>query len=57
MLGALLELTESLDQAQIQSALRRLIKNQRYYELDIEALEKGREQARQLTADPYGWGV
>jgi Pyruvate/2-oxoacid:ferredoxin oxidoreductase gamma subunit len=57
MLGALLELTESLDEEQIQAALRHLIKNQRYYELDLQALEKGRECARQVAADPYGWGV
>jgi 2-oxoisovalerate ferredoxin oxidoreductase beta subunit len=47
MLGALLELTCSLPQASIDAALRRLIKNTRWFELDERALARGRELSRE----------
>jgi Pyruvate/2-oxoacid:ferredoxin oxidoreductase gamma subunit len=46
MLGALLEITGALPQASVDSALRRLVKSARWYELDERALERGRELYR-----------
>jgi 2-oxoisovalerate ferredoxin oxidoreductase beta subunit len=43
MLGALLEITGALPQASIDAALRALVKNPRWYELDERALAKGRQ--------------
>jgi 2-oxoisovalerate ferredoxin oxidoreductase beta subunit len=47
MLGALLEITGALPEASIDAALRSLVKNSRWYELDKRALAKGRELYRQ----------
>jgi 2-oxoisovalerate ferredoxin oxidoreductase beta subunit len=47
MLGALLEITGALPQASIDAALHRLVRNQRWYELDERALARGRELYRQ----------
>ncbi len=55
MLGALLESSGILDQAQVVSALRRLVKGQKFFELDLAALEQGRESVR--ANDEYLWGV
>jgi 2-oxoisovalerate ferredoxin oxidoreductase beta subunit len=55
MLGALLELTAMLDRQQIEAALRRLVKNPRLYDLDLKALEAGREAVR--SDENYLWGV
>ncbi len=62
MLGALLEATGLLEQEQVTAALRRLVKSQRYFDLDMAALERGREEIRKsgetLTpAEDYLWGV
>ena len=38
-------------------ALRRPVKNDRFYELDVAALQRGREECRKVAADAYGWGV
>ena len=46
MLGALLETTDLLDQERITGALRRKVKSQRWFDLDLAALAKGREEAR-----------
>jgi 2-oxoisovalerate ferredoxin oxidoreductase beta subunit len=46
MLGALLEATALLDQERVIGALRRKVKSQRCYELDLAALAKGREEVR-----------
>jgi 2-oxoisovalerate ferredoxin oxidoreductase beta subunit len=43
MLGALLEIAAVLPQASIDAALRRLVKNPRWVELDERALARGRE--------------
>ena len=43
MLGALLEATNLLNEARIDSALQRLVKTQRWLELDRQALAAGRE--------------
>ena len=47
MLGALLEVTGALPPASIDAALRSLVKNQRWYELDERALARGRELCRE----------
>jgi 2-oxoisovalerate ferredoxin oxidoreductase beta subunit len=41
MLGALLEITQALPQSCIDSALRRLVKSQRWIDLDERAIERG----------------
>jgi 2-oxoisovalerate ferredoxin oxidoreductase beta subunit len=62
MLGALLEVTGLLEQEQVTAALRRLVKSQRWFELDLAALERGREEVRKsgdlfAPSDDYLWGV
>jgi Pyruvate/2-oxoacid:ferredoxin oxidoreductase gamma subunit len=60
VLGALLEATELLDTEQVRRALRKLVRNDRYYETDLNALERGREEARKVAmpvSDDYLWGV
>ncbi len=47
MLGALLEITGALAQPHIDAALKRLVKSQRWYELDERALARGRELYRE----------
>ena len=47
MLGALLEATDLLDQERVTGALRRKVKSQRWFDLDVAALAKGREAVRQ----------
>jgi 2-oxoisovalerate ferredoxin oxidoreductase beta subunit len=46
MLGALLETMDLLDQERIVGALRRKVKSQRWFDLDLAALAKGREEVR-----------
>jgi 2-oxoisovalerate ferredoxin oxidoreductase beta subunit len=60
VLGALLEATDLLDTGQVTRALRKLVKNDRYYEMDLRALERGSEEARKVAmpvSDDYLWGV
>ncbi len=45
MLGALLEIAETVPQASVDSALKKLVKSQRWFELDERALARGRELA------------
>lgn len=47
MLGALLEISNALPQASIDAALRNLVKSAKWYELDEQALMRGRELYRQ----------
>lgn len=47
MLGALLEVVGALPQASVDSALRRLVKHPRWFELDERALARGRELLRE----------
>jgi 2-oxoisovalerate ferredoxin oxidoreductase beta subunit len=51
MLGALLEIAGALPQASIGDALRRLVKNPRWVELDERALALGRELYRESLAE------
>ncbi len=46
MLGALLEMGSLLEQEQVTGALRRLVKADRWFQLDLVALERGREEVR-----------
>ncbi|HEY1495314.1 MAG TPA: 2-oxoacid:acceptor oxidoreductase family protein, partial [Candidatus Solibacter sp.] len=57
MLGALLEATGILEQDRVVAALRRLVKNPRFFELDLAALARGREELRTSQSDDYLWGV
>jgi 2-oxoisovalerate ferredoxin oxidoreductase beta subunit len=47
MLGALLEIANGLPQSSIDAALRRLVKNTKWYALDERALARGRELFRE----------
>jgi 2-oxoisovalerate ferredoxin oxidoreductase beta subunit len=51
MLGALLEISGVPAQANIDAALRRLVRNPRWLQLDENALERGREVCRQAAAE------
>ncbi len=55
MLGSLLEAAGVLEQERVTAALRRLVKSDRWYQLDLEALERGREAVRR--DEDYLWGV
>ena len=57
MLGALLEMAESVEEERVRAALRKLVRIDRLYELDLAALDRGREEGRKVTSDAYGWGV
>ena len=46
MLGALLEMADALPQPSVDAALRRLVKNAKYFALDERALARGRELFR-----------
>jgi 2-oxoisovalerate ferredoxin oxidoreductase beta subunit len=50
MLGALLEATGLLDQERVTGALRRKVKNQKWFDLDVAALAKGREEFRKVSS-------
>ena len=62
MLGALLEATSLLDQEPVAAALRQLVKSDRWFELDLAAMERGRQEVRKAgetlaPGDDYLWGV
>jgi 2-oxoisovalerate ferredoxin oxidoreductase beta subunit len=60
MLGALLEATGVLDPEQIVNALRALVKNKKYLDLDLLALELGQDELRHEpppVSDDDLWGV
>jgi 2-oxoisovalerate ferredoxin oxidoreductase beta subunit len=57
MLGALLEATAMLDQDRVVGALRKLVKNAKFFELDVAALARGREELRRMSSEDYLWGV
>ena len=46
ILGALMEATGMLSQEHVTAALRKLVKSQRWMEIDLAALARGREEAR-----------
>jgi hypothetical protein len=46
----------------VDAALRRIVKSQRWFDLDQKALERGREEIRgsaemMIQGDDYLWGV
>ena len=60
MLGALLEAASPLEPEPVTSALRRLVKSDRWFQLDLAALERGREEVRKSgmpAGEDYLWGV
>ena len=60
MLGALVEATGLLEEEQVIGALRKLVKSQRWFDLDLKALECGREEIRKEpvpVGEDYLWGV
>jgi len=63
MLGALLEAESLIEPDQVTAALRRLVKSDKWFHLDLAALERGREEARKSgealapVSDDYLWGV
>jgi 2-oxoisovalerate ferredoxin oxidoreductase beta subunit len=60
MLGALLEATGLLEPEQIVSALRALVKNKKYLDLDLLALQLGQDEVRKEplpVCDDDLWGV
>jgi 2-oxoisovalerate ferredoxin oxidoreductase beta subunit len=60
MLGALMEATGLLEDEALKTALHRLVKSQKWYDLDVAALEMGREALRKCSvpvSDDYLWGV
>jgi Pyruvate/2-oxoacid:ferredoxin oxidoreductase gamma subunit len=60
MLGALLEATGLLEPEQIVSALRALVKNKKYLDLDLLALQLGQDELRRQplpVCDDDLWGV
>jgi Pyruvate/2-oxoacid:ferredoxin oxidoreductase gamma subunit len=56
MLGALLEATGMMEQDRVVGALKRLV-SPRFFELDLAALARGRQEFRERAADDYLWGV
>src|ERR1017187_932631 len=56
MLGALLEATGMLDQDRVVGALKRLV-HPRFFDLDVAALARGRQEFRESASDDYLWGV
>ena len=60
MLGALLEATGMLESEQVTGALHSLVKNKKYFDLDLKALELGAEEVRREplpVGEDYLWGV
>ena len=47
MLGTLLEATELLEEPYILAALRHKVKSQKWFDMDVEALARGREELRE----------
>ena len=56
MLGALLEATGMMEQDRVVGALKRLV-SPRFFELDLAALARGRQEFRERASDDYLWGV
>jgi len=60
MLGALVEATGLLEEAQVVSALRKIVKSQKWFDIDMQAFERGRQEIRKQplpVGDEYLWGV
>jgi 2-oxoisovalerate ferredoxin oxidoreductase beta subunit len=60
VLGALLEATDLVENEQATTALHKLVKSQKWFDIDVQAMERGREEMRKTTvpvSDDYLWGV
>jgi len=60
MLGALMEATGLLEDEPVERALRKLVKSQKWYDVDLAALEQGRQAMRKVpipSAESELWGV
>ena len=60
MLGALVEATGLVEEAQVASALRQLVKSQKWYDIDLLAFARGREEVRRHpvpAGDECLWAV
>jgi Pyruvate/2-oxoacid:ferredoxin oxidoreductase gamma subunit len=60
MLGALLEATGMLEPEQVTDAIGSLVKNKKYFDLDLKAVELGKEEVRKEpppVGEDYLWGV
>jgi 2-oxoisovalerate ferredoxin oxidoreductase beta subunit len=53
MLGALLEIADGLPQVSIDAALRRLVTNAKWFELDERALQRGRELFKESRKESH----
>jgi Pyruvate/2-oxoacid:ferredoxin oxidoreductase gamma subunit len=51
MLGALLEATNMLTEEQVTAALRKLVKSERWIEIDLAAMGRGRHEAREAKKE------
>jgi 2-oxoisovalerate ferredoxin oxidoreductase beta subunit len=57
MLGALLQATAILDEERVVGALHKLVKSAKFFELDMQALARGREEFERTSREDYLWGV
>ncbi len=60
VLGALLEATDLVENEQATAALHKLVKSPKWFDIDVQAMERGREEMRKTTlpvSDDYLWGV
>ncbi|HWC96794.1 MAG TPA: 2-oxoacid:acceptor oxidoreductase family protein [Candidatus Sulfopaludibacter sp.] len=60
VLGALLEATDMVESEQATLALRKLVKSQKWFDIDVLAMERGREEMRKAAvpvSEDYLWGV
>jgi 2-oxoisovalerate ferredoxin oxidoreductase beta subunit len=57
MLGALLEATAILEEDRVIGALKHLVKNPKFFDLDLQALARGREELKRQATEDYLWGV
>ncbi|SPE29200.1 Ketoisovalerate ferredoxin oxidoreductase, beta subunit / ketoisovalerate ferredoxin oxidoreductase, gamma subunit (fragment) [Candidatus Sulfopaludibacter sp. SbA3] len=60
VLGALLEATDLVETEQATRALGKLVKSRKWFDIDVLALERGREEMRKTAvpvSEDYLWGV
>lgn len=60
VLGALMEATDLVETGPATAALRKLVKSQKWFDIDVQAMERGREEMRKTAlpvSDEYLWGV
>jgi 2-oxoisovalerate ferredoxin oxidoreductase beta subunit len=60
ILGALLEATDLVEDEQATRALRKLVKSRKWFDIDVLAMQRGREEMRKAcvpVSEDYLWGV